>query len=1215
MPKEIKFNVKIDVNGKERLVTATTSVAALRDSIEAAKSSSERFRDRLITLNQSIERLSNLSSGIQKIADIVNSATEESRSFGAAMNAANTMAGKSGEDFSKLKDRVAELAKTIPMAREELANGLYQVISNSVPEDNWITFLQKSARASVGGIADLGETVKVTSTVIKNYGLSWDAAGDIQDKIQLTAKNGVTSFEQLAQALPRVTGNAATLGVSIDELMATFSTLTGVSGNTAEVSTQLAAVFTALVKPSSEASKMAEQMGISFNAASIKAAGGLQNFLSELDKNVKQYAQKSGMLEQEIYGKLFGSAESLRAIGPLTGQLADKFNENISSMKDSAGTIDEAFSTMSSSGAASFQMMKNTIAACTSGIMSVMSSLGPALNITSQIGYTAIAVESLTKVFRSFNIVQGLTRIRIMATNAASVVARTSMIGLTAITRTLNAAFTGAAVGATTLKNAIRSLLVATGVGIAIVALTEVINAFISKSSEAKDKAEEQAEAMKEMNSAADEVKNAYDSTLKSTYSELMSKYDKLKEGWKSLSTEQQKIQWIKQNQSAFGELRLKIDDVSEAENIFNNKTDAVVEAFKQRAMAAAYAAKLAALYQKQIDLLDKKKKVTKSISDDAKDNGRNAKEGDIVPESWRNERYGKVGNDGKWRFTKIGAERYNGTNVSGNKQINPIDKSLNAVNQEIADTQKQLAENLEANKGFITVNKPVGNIANTTANTPSAVEPKTYIEKLQAQLSAAQKGKDNALTIEARVEADAKVKKIQAEIDEATKGKVSIEAATEPTYIVAGSTADKRKSYSNAQQRIGNIRQDYDSGLINKASAQKAIADINDQLSALGMKPIEVHFKTPVEELQEQLQNAQRSLDEAATIEAKVKASAKIAEIQTEIDEATKGKVSIAAEVEPEYIEKGSVADKRQSYSNAQQKASRIQSDFEIGIIGKDEAMRQLKDLNNELAQLGLKPVKIELETSSFGKTFDQIQKGWGSIQGVGNGIQSITEALSGNGNAWQKASALVNGFLSVAQGIQGIVELVNLLSAATGAHAAATAADTASTAANTGVTVANTGVTISNVVAKEGEAISSATASGAKLPFPANLIAIAAGVSAVLAALAAISGFASGGVVGGGSTFGDRKFARVNSGEMILTKWQQARLFQMINTPKYTPPVFTQRTLPDMQTAQTNKQGMEGIRLEIGIKGKTRGTALEQTISNVRRIAAKSGRRSNLS
>lgn len=1154
MAKEIKFNIKLSVDGKEQIVTATSDLNEMQKNISRVRTTASDMRDALISFNQGFEVLRNISSTF-------NDLTEESRSFGAAMNTANTMAGKSGEDFSKLKDQVAELAKDIPMAREELANGLYQVISNSVPEDNWITFLQKSAKASVGGVADLGEAVKVTSTVIKNYGLSWDAAGDIQDKIQLTAKNGVTSFEQLAQALPRMTGNAATLGVSIDELMATFSTLTGVSGNTAEVSTQLAAVFTALVKPSSEASKMAEQMGISFNAASIKAAGGLQNFLADLDKNVKQYAQKSGMLEQEIYGKLFGSAESLRAIGPLTGQLADKFNENISSMKDSAGTIDEAFSTMSSSGAASFQMMKNQIAEFADGIASALSGIMPYLNIATQVGNSVIAISTLVKAWQSLGITQAIVRIRTTAANAAFVVSRTTMIGLTAITRTLSAAFTGAAVGAATLKVAIRSLLISTGVGIAIVALTEVINAFISKSSEAKDKANEQAEAMKEMNSAADEVKNAYDSTLKSTYSELMSKYDKLKEGWKSLSTEQQKMQWIKQNQSAFGDLRLKIDSVTEAENIFNNKTDAVVEAFKQRAMAAAYAAKLTALYQKQIDLLDKKKKVTKSISDDAKNNGRNAKEGDIVPESWRNERYGKVGNDGQWRFTKIGAERYNGTNVSGNKQINPIDKSLNAVNQEIADTQKQLAENLETNKGFITADKPVGDTTNT-ANTPSAVEPKTYIEKLQAQLSAAQKEKDNALTIEARVEADAKVKKIQAEIDEATKGKVSIEAATEPTYIVAGSAADKRKSYSNAQQRIGNIRQDYDSGLIDKASAQKAIADINDQLSALGLKPIEVHFKTPIEELQEQLQNAQRSLDEATTIEAKVKASAKIAEIQAEIDRATKGKASIAAEVEPEYIEQGSVADKRQSYSNAQQKASRIQSDFEIGIIGKDEAMEQLEDLDAELTQLGLKPLKIDIKTSDI----DDAKK---KMEGACSAASAMGSSLSSLGNAI------------------GVPEL-------------------------------NVAGVLAQSIAVMTEGFATATAQAATLGPWAWIGFAATGIAqlaAMISAMKNLNGFASGGVVGGGSTFGDRKFARVNSGEMILTKWQQARLFQMINTPRYTPPVFTQRTLPDMQTAQTSRQSIDGIRLEIGIKGKTRGTELEQTISNVRRIAAKSGRRSNLS
>ena len=119
------------------------------------------------------------------------------------------------DGLDEMKGKVEEIANVVPLAKDELANGLYQVISNGVPEDNWISFLEQSAKASVGGIADLGETVTVTSTVIKNYGLTWSAAGDIQDKIQLTAKNGVTSFEEMAQALPRVTGNAAILGLSV----------------------------------------------------------------------------------------------------------------------------------------------------------------------------------------------------------------------------------------------------------------------------------------------------------------------------------------------------------------------------------------------------------------------------------------------------------------------------------------------------------------------------------------------------------------------------------------------------------------------------------------------------------------------------------------------------------------------------------------------------------------------------------------------------------------------------------------------------------------------------------------------------------------------------------------------------------------------------------------------------------------------------------------
>ena len=1210
MAKEIKFNVKLVVDGKEQLVTATSTAEELRRVLDSAKTSSQKLNAALVNFNQAVMAANNVTNAISQISGALNGVTEESRSFSAAMNAANTMAGKSGEDFAKLKGQVAELSKSIPVVRDELANGLYQVISNGVPEDNWIAFLQKSAKASVGGIADLGETVKVTSTIIKNYGLSWDKAGDVQDKIQLTAKNGVTSFEQLAQALPRVTSNAATLGVSIDELMATFATLTGVSGNTAEVSTQLAAIFTALVKPSSEASKMAQQMGIEFDAAAIKAAGGMRNFLTDLDKNVKAYASKSGMLEQEIYGKLFGSAESLRALGPLTGQLAAKFNESVEAMKGSAGTIDDAFSIMSSNGAASLQILKNKFAEVGDAIASTMGGIMPVLNITAQIGNTVIAVSAMVSGLKNLAKIQAIVKVRTMAMNAASLVWNATSVRMNALVQVMTASFRGAAVSATTLKLAIQGLLISTGVGVAIVALTEVIAAFTSKSADAQTQAEDTAESMKGIGDAADDIKTAYDSALKNTYADLMAKYEKLKAGWRALSTEQQKMAWIKDNQSAFNELRLKIGNVTEAENIFNRRTDAVVEAFKQRALAAAYAAKLTALYQRQIELLDKKQKITKTIADDAKQGGRHAKEGDIVPESWRSDRYGKVGRDGQWRFTKVGAERYNGTNVSGNTQINSVDKEIESVNRQIGDTQKQLTTRLNTARSFITAGTPTTPHAKdtpkkTTIKDDKKDEPKTHVEELQAQLAAAQKEMGNAMTVDARVKADAKVADIQRQIDEATKGKVSIEAEAEPTYIVQGSDADKRQSRTNAQHNIDRIRQDFEIGLIGKEDAERQIADINKQLEKLGVKPIEVHFKTYIEELQEQLHDAQQEFEEATTIDARVKADAKIDDIQRQIDEATKGKVSIEAETEPAYIVQGSAADKRQSHSNAQNKASRIQTDYEIGIIGKDEALKEIEEINRQLAEIGLKPIKIELDSKGFDKVFGDIKSGWGSIQGVGNGIQGISDALEGNGDAWQQVTGLINGFISIAEGIQGIVELFGMLTAATSAHAAASTTDAAATAGEAAAATANT-------AAKSGEAVANATASGAKMPFPLNLVAIAAGVAAVIAALAAVSGFATGGVIGGTSTSGDKKFARVNSGEMILNKFQQARLFGMIDG-KFQPPTFTERRLQPV-TMQNITNDIEPTATEVNINMNANARKILDMITDVKRVAKKSGKNYNV-
>lgn len=513
MGKSVKVTLDLSVNGVPNLISAKVSVDDLNKTIKKAAGETHGLGKAMKTLGEVSVPLNATIQCFQSLQTSLSSLTEENGRFAASMRAANTMAGKSGADFERLKDQVSELSKTVPVARDELADGLYQVVSNGVPEDNWLSFLEASARSSVGGMADLGETVKVTSTVIKNYGMSWEEAAAVQDKIQLTAKNGVTSFEQLAAALPRVTGNAATLGVSIDELMATFSTLTGVSGNTAEVSTQLAAIFTALVKPSSEATKMAAEMGIQFDAAAIKAAGGMQAFLTQLDAAVKSYSQSSGMLEQEVYGKLFGSAESLRAIGPLTGQLASTFATNVEAMKGSAGTMDEAFDTMSQGVSSKTQLMKNSFGAFMDRFAGIINAITPALNLASTVGIVAMSFTSMGNAVKvcggamlAFSRNIGLAAVAQKAWNFVVAGTKRAFTSLT-LGASMYATSLGLATTATrVLTWAIRGMMIASGIGIAIGVVSVAVELFGNKSEEAAGKVDQLTEAEQRQQQQAEEL-------------------------------------------------------------------------------------------------------------------------------------------------------------------------------------------------------------------------------------------------------------------------------------------------------------------------------------------------------------------------------------------------------------------------------------------------------------------------------------------------------------------------------------------------------------------------------------------------------------------------------------------------------------------------------------------------------------------------------------
>ena len=89
------------------------------------------------------------------------------------------------------------------------------------------------------------------------------------------------------------------------------------------------------------------------------------------------------------------------------------------------------------------------------------------------------------------------------------------------------------------------------------------------------------------MNDALDNIAKELKET-NGGYGDNIVSIKQLQQEWKGLKTTAEKNQWIKDNKSEFDKLGIAVNDVTDAENIFINNTEAVINALKLRAKAAA---------------------------------------------------------------------------------------------------------------------------------------------------------------------------------------------------------------------------------------------------------------------------------------------------------------------------------------------------------------------------------------------------------------------------------------------------------------------------------------------------------------------------------------------------------------------------------------------------------------------------------------------------
>lgn len=211
-------------------------------------------------------------------------------------------------------------------------------------------------------------------------------------------------------------------------------------------------------------------------------------------------------------------------------------------------------------------------------------------------------------------------------------------------------------------------------------------------------------------------------------------------------------------------------------------------------------------------------------------------------------------------------------------------------------------------------------------------------------------------------------------------------------------------------------------------------------------------------------------------------------------------------------------------------------------------EVKKDVKDLSRQLNE-GLYSGVKDIASSS-----DRVVSAFSSLRDVFSDEDATT---------WERImavwNAMINGvdaFMSIVKTIENLTEITKELSKAKETEnslistSAEVAAAAAGQAAMEGIATREVEISKTVTAAKNAEAAAKINAAYAGIPFAGPAIAAAQiALMQSMVSAAAIPGFSGGGIITHGSPTGDKTLIRTNRDEMVLTRHQQATLFQIAN------------------------------------------------------------------
>lgn len=980
-----------------------------------------------------------------------------------------------------------------------------------------------------------------------------NASESVRKNISATSEQ-VTAYRNVVNALSKVASGTmnskkqqAELTTQIKELKIQWSNLSeeAKSGEFGKMLSSTLVTAQAQLNQLTEQVKQADSELSKFGGENAKRQlMGLSKELTNLTLQYRQMsdAEKSSAAGQELANKL---SDLRKKAGELKDTVGD-VQQEIKVLASDTPNLD-AFNELVGVSASALSAYSSILAKVTGDEKALKDAIATVMAVQT----TANTLTKIANALQSSSAIMLKTRAIQEGATALAIKIRTAAEGKGVIV-------TKAATAAQAAFNAVAKMnpyvLLATAIiaaGAAIYGFTQYLN----KANKEQEEATKKAEALKQKQ---EELKKEQDE-LSSSVAKTKTKFVDLQTQWKNLKTLAEKKKWIEDNKTAFNDLGFSVSNVTTAENIFVSNTKNVIKALAQRAVAAAKVEQLKKKVEKLYQAHDAnntqsggkiiRMKNTDRISDEEADAAGVRRSSKVLISP-----YSKYSDE---EVKKVMAYRKKMARETAKNYHDNLDKQIDGLVEQIEQGDKKLQD----------LDKQINNMGDKTP--PKSTSPKsktdkkdkdkytddslTKLEKKLDELKS--KYKDGLLP---KLTPDEYKKQVE-DIEKQIKDK-KIELGID-TEILEGSLAKIEKEISDKQNKLKLVVSDE-----SRANIQAEIDKLTGQKNEIELKLKPVVQEKDIKKIQDEINEHQTEVKTNVkkpweTSKPEDKAQENADKLKTELDfnkqilkslqeqyDAVQKRISLGATLTTNEQQLVNI------YDQAKSKVDELAKSFDNAAASADKMK-----LNAEIKKAQWEGLKSGVDT--LGNVNN-------AIRGVGSEWESLLENWD-DMSPFEQMTGAVNAVVSTIhnaiqayESINKMIELFGTISELTAAKKVAAnttqmvsdQALTAQDTANTEIQVANdqkeTQAEIGKLGAKEAGSIAEVTSQGSKLPFPANLAAIAAGVAAVVAAFATVfSCFAQGGIVGNGSKVGDYNIARVNGGEMILNGTQQKRLFNLLN------------------------------------------------------------------